>query len=306
MKRICILVSASLYLILAQASLAQRLALAELPVDPFPGAELVNSEPVGENVVAYDWILSPVQKIKRDLSIEKLVRTRGKLERMTWVMPSGVLLDEAVSYYQEALERLQEILPVYECRARDCGRSNLWANEIFHESILYGPNENQFYRAASMDREGQQYLLALYIVQRGNRRVYVHMDFLQPIKPVDVDAHAIFLTELTRRGYAILPDIRPGSDGSLSAENQKALTNLASDLGIFHNEAGFIVCHLYAEDSPQTLIQNSTVCAEAAARLMNQQTELNIQPFGAGSLLPRGADSRSRLELVFPRRLGEG
>ena len=273
--------------------------------DPYPGARLSDSEVAGETVF-YDFILSPVEKIRRDLSIERFVRSSGTLARQTWEIPSGVTLEEVEGYYQRTLGQLLSTSPVFECRARDCGRSNLWANEIFHSATLYGSDQNQYYSAWVSRQGDQQLLIALYIVQRGNRRVYAHLDLFQPLEPVALDVDSILLRELTRQGFAEVHDVQPDSAGNLAGSELNRLERLARELILFRGETAYVVCHLYGSRDTESLIRMSQHCAEAALERLKTEAGPDLKAFGAGPLLPRSGRTHARLELVFPDRLNEG
>ncbi|MDX1588624.1 MAG: DUF4892 domain-containing protein [Oleiphilaceae bacterium] len=86
----------------------------------------------------------------------------------------GVSLEAVKAHYHKALEARQAEV-VFSCTGRSCGSSNVWANEVFDESTLYGRDEDQFYRVSAWrDANDRVQLNSLYIVQRGNRQVMVH------------------------------------------------------------------------------------------------------------------------------------
>ena len=68
---------------------------------------------------------------------------------------------------------------LFSCDARDCGSSNEWANGVFNVRELYGPDRNQVYRAYVIEQAEHWSYIALYLIERGNQRSYVHIDHLR-------------------------------------------------------------------------------------------------------------------------------
>ena len=95
----------------------------------------------------------------------------------------------------QVISQTGEIL--FECEGRDCGTSNIWANDLFNNADLYGRDDYQRYFAAELD---DQYLAA-YAVRRCNRRVYLHLDQI-----TEAEQAVPWLESLVDRGWVKLPD----------------------------------------------------------------------------------------------------
>lgn len=295
---------------LAGAALTAAAAAPDLPGsgDPpgferFPGAWIVAWSAPGP-VRGYDFITGPIDKIRRDVRIDNSVRMAGTLTRVTWRAPDGTRLEDAVAHYRELLLG-RDARVVFECAGPDCGRSNVWANDVFGVPVLAAPRQSQHYVAASIDAgAGQPLLAAVYVVQRGNRRVYAHVDAFLPDPGVAVEfARNRDLAEmLARRGHVVVEGVVPARTGTLDAEALAGIDAVAPSLSAFSGQTLYVICHLGGSSPTAALLERSTTCAaQAAERLAGNG--VTAEPFGAGPLMPRDDAPPERLELVSPHRL---
>lgn len=149
-----------------------------------------------QTVRNYRFPLGAVVKINRDVRIDKEQQLSGQLTRTTWEMPKSFDPNELLQRLRDqVISQKGEIL--FECEGRDCGTSNIWANDLFNNADLYGRDDYQRYFAAELD---DQYLAA-YAVRRGNRRVYLHLDQI-----TEAEQTVPWLELLVDRGWVKLPD----------------------------------------------------------------------------------------------------
>lgn len=149
-----------------------------------------------QTVRNYRFPLGAVVKINRDVRIDKEQQLSGQLTRTTWEMPKSFDPNELLQRLRDqVISQKGEIL--FECEGRDCGTSNIWANDLFNNADLYGRDDYQRYFAAELD---DQYLAA-YAVRRGNRRVYLHLDQI-----TEAEQAVPWLELLVDRGWVKLPD----------------------------------------------------------------------------------------------------
>jgi len=268
-----------------------------LGIARFPHADIVRYLEDDEESIR-EFVVSQVDRKQRELRVEREIRTPATLESATYEMPAGARLDDVIEHYVGLLGPDE----VFRCRARGCGRSNDWANAIFEEAILYGPDRNQFYLAG--DRGGK--LVSVYVIERGNKRIYAHVQVLTPSAPVAIARDLQVAKRLGSTGMATLNGVRPAPDGSLPEEARQALTDVAADLQVFGNEQIYVVCHLYGSAPTAELLKRSERCAEEAVRILAAVEGPEYIPFAAGPLLPRTTGNVSRIELVLPRRLTLG
>ena len=263
----------------------------------FPRAWVVFFEE-DRNFAPREFVVSAVEKIRRELRIDRKLRTEATALRVTYQVPAGTPREEVVDYYRRALGQD----PLFSCEGRDCGRSNGWANLVFQQAVLYGPDGNQFYIAT--DRGGQ--LVSAYVIERGNRRIYAHVEVLQPAEAVSAAVNAKLTEHLAGDGFSVVAGVRPRRDGTLPVEGMQMLQNIAPQLRIFERQTLYVVCHLYGPEAGGVLLEHAGACARAAAQELERGVTADggpqFIPFGAGPLLPRTGGAASRIELILPHR----
>lgn len=266
-------------------------------LDRFPRAWIIAYEQQDE-YAPREFIVSAVEKIRRELHIERKLRMDATAVRITYRIPGGVPLSEVIAHYEGTLGSNA----LFSCRGRDCGRSNGWANQVFGQAILFGPEANQFYIAADVGGE----LVSAYVIERGNRRIYAHVEVLQPREAVEAVTNAELTEELAGNGFVAIAGVRPRRDGSIPDDGLAKLRSLSARLRIFERLTVYVVCHLYGPEGAALMLERSTACAQAARDALGEGIDasagLNLIPFGAGPLLPRAGGAVARIELVLPHR----
>jgi len=240
-----------------------------------------------------EFIVTRVDRVRRELRVENLRRVDADLEAATYQVATGTRLEDIVAHYRSAIGG--QLL--FSCSGRDCGRSNDWANQVFQQAILYGPDRNQRYLAFQREDE----LLALYVIERGNKRVYAHLRVLTVVGG-EASAAAGFPRSLADQGWAFIPDLVPLPDGQLPENAASSLAGVAGELAPLVGKTLYLVCHLSGSGSAAMLLSASQECADQAATVVNAQltTGTRLLAFGAGSLAPRRGVPGSRLEIVDP------
>ena len=276
--------------------LALPLLVAADPLDypAYPRAEAV-SRTADESARSHDFVLSPVEKIRRELKIENLVHVVARRRSVTYLLPRGANLDDAIEHF-EAIVSSNDVR--FRCRGRDCGRSNEWANQIFGEPLLYGPDARQFYLAGEVGEE----LVSVYIVQRGNRRVYVHLSVLTPEGVVAIPANERLVQALTGTGHVVVRGVAPDRNGNVVEVDRQRLVDIGRALDHVRDNVIYVVCHLYAPGNVERLLERAQGCADAATAALGEASAAQFVGFAAGPMLPRAAENHSRIELVMPHR----
>ena len=270
-------------------------------IERFPRAWIVEYE---ERTVPapYEFVTAPVDKIRRDVRLEA-VRVNGSLRRVTYRAPDDARLAEVVAHYQQTIGSISPGI-VFSCEGQDCGRSTIWANDVFGVAELSAPNRDQFYLAAPVAIDGQTYLVAFYAVQRGNRRVYAHLDVVVPEAPVAFGTDGTLAESLARTGFAIVDGVVPDAVGTLTDADLAKLGELAATLTALRGETIHVVCHLYGSRPVDALTAAAERCATAAARALGEAGGIITAAHGLGPLAPAGdAIAAPRIELVLPYRL---
>lgn len=149
----------------------------QVPPEPFEDAVL--EETVSISSPGRLVLFSPVREVNNEIRSASLARLPVKGEGQLFRILDGANREEARDHYLNQLQaRGAQVL--FECSGRGCGRSNVWANQIFGQSTLYGRDENQDYLVAgSIDENGRPSLTLVYTVTRGNQREYVWVEQLE-------------------------------------------------------------------------------------------------------------------------------
>ena len=249
------------------------------------------------SVLAREFIISRVDKTRRDVRAENKIRTEARQQTATYRIPDGTPREEVIDHYVGLLGSES----LFSCEGRDCGRSNHWANYIFQQAQLYGPDTNQFYLAV----ERGSHLIAVYVIQRGNKRVYAHVVVVDPDEPlvgIRGGGRSGLASQLTRKGYVVVPGVTPLVDGRIGADAEEALPQLAPGLAQFAGQRLFVVCHIYGASDAERLLEAAARCSDRVVSLLASDGGPQLVAFAAGPMAPRSAMG-SRIELVLPPRL---
>lgn len=274
----------------------------------FPGSQIVDYRL--ENNTVYNLALGRMQRAAGRVAPSQSERFQGDLRRITYEIPDGFNAAEVFEHFRTRLliEGQQEL---FNCQGRDCGSSNFWANDVFGNRILYGPEAGQFYMAASYlgeqaGREVSGYV-ALYVVTRANRRLYAHLDFLELSEQVAAERRAAsvpdartLLQRLNQDGMVTIPALVFDEQDQLTEDEGLAL--LIEALTEAAQTRVYIVGHLQAESSLDEQIARSLARATLVQeRLVAAGVDVNrLEAHGVGPLAPfcRPGPCRQRIEVV--------
>ncbi|MEY3038841.1 MAG: hypothetical protein RL143_1408 [Pseudomonadota bacterium] len=180
-------------------------------VNPGPLAKL--DKELQQQTNDYRLALGAAVKINRTIRLGNEMRLSGELSRVTWEYPKSHEPSEALeSVREQLLSAGAELL--FECEGRDCGASNIWANDLFQNPALYGRDDFQRYVALQLNGD----FYAIYANRRGNQRVYLHID--QVKQGSDTTA---WINLLSERGWVKLPDHQAGLDQTLAQRESEAM-----------------------------------------------------------------------------------
>ena len=124
-------------------------------------------------------LFSPVREVNNEIRSESLARLPVAGEGRLYRIARDSSREEARDHYLGLLrQRNAQIL--FECSSIRCGRSNVWANQIFNQAVLYGRDATQDYLiAGTVAEDGSRWLTLVYTVTRGNLREYVWVEHLR-------------------------------------------------------------------------------------------------------------------------------
>ena len=94
-----------------------------------------------EQVSNYSLLVSAAEKVGRELRFDKAIEVSGLRTRSLWKLGSDTDLDTVFDRLSEQLAGEE----LFRCAQRDCGRSTAWANLVYSDALVYGPDRNQRY-----------------------------------------------------------------------------------------------------------------------------------------------------------------
>lgn len=133
-----------------------------------------------QKVPAVTYPASSVYRAAGKANMKNSVQAAGVQTEKMWHLGTAYNAIDVFNQIRTTLQA-QGMHILYWCTGRECGPSNLWANQIFNQSELYGPDDNQMYALlTTIDVESNtQSVVALYAITRGNGKAYVYFNHLQ-------------------------------------------------------------------------------------------------------------------------------
>lgn len=271
-------------------------------LERFPDAVIVDAE-FRENI-NHILVLGSLQRTREEVIPEDSERVRGNVTRILYEIPQNYAGADVIAFYRaQASEK--GYVPLFGCEGRACGSSNYWANDIFRNRILYGPERNQYYVAMrsnfGIEEEPR---MSVYVITRTNRRIYAYIEIIEtggelpPINAIEPDA---VLSLLREDGSVVLPSINFDEDDRLSAD-----TDIAYLVQIMESDpelSVYVVGHLGGEGPLSMLQQRSLARARALQDALVaagiDAERLSAQGLGPLSPSCRGNDCQDRIELVL-------
>ncbi|MBT3529971.1 MAG: DUF4892 domain-containing protein [Gammaproteobacteria bacterium] len=271
-------------------------------INPFPDSEIIDMS--FDEDVNYRMVLGSLQRTRGEVIPENSQRVRGDLTKINYEISQQFTGDDVFEFYKEMMSG-EKFTELFTCSGRGCGSSNYWANDIFKNRILYGPERNQHYVAFSIstDREIDP-MASLYIITRGNRRVYAYFEIIEEggaAEPPNLINPQEMLSDLNDQGSIIIPNIEfDGSDRVASS------SNLAMLMAILESDPEmkvYLVAHLQGEQGLESLVARSLARASSLRRALITAgiDPARISAQGVGPLVPACSqnDCAERIELVL-------
>ncbi|ACE85635.1 DUF4892 domain-containing protein [Cellvibrio japonicus] len=294
------IISMVLLLLCSASLLAQG-----LNIEQYPGARVIY-QTVGDSD-DYVLALGSYKKVAgSSWQPERSERLKGKLTRYTLELPVGHTPQNGFDFYLDQLQT-HSIRELFYCAGRDCGTSNSWANNHFNVLQLYGLDQHQQYAAYEVIvADAKPYYASLYVVQRGNRRVYLQLDILHADQALALgvaSSPVSIVKALNQDGYYVFPDlIADAGKGQASIQFKPAHVQVLVD--VLNQQTAWSLALVGHDYAPQSLAQQQANSSSFADQLKAALVEKGIdakriQTFGLGSLAPAGRGDRSaRVEVV--------
>lgn len=277
---------------------------AELPIQNYHNARVIyqSSGKTDEYLLA----LSRYKKIAGSWRADRQQRLSGDLTRYTLELPERHSASNGFDFYLDQLQNFN-FRELFHCKGRDCGTSNSWANNHFRLQQLYGLDQFQQYGAYEVTTaENKPFYVALYAVQRGNKRVYLQVEILHVDSVIELgiaSSPESIIKSLVASGYYVFPDLVVSNAEGINAIEIKPahLQVLVSILAQQEHWRIALVGHDYAAATLAQQQKDSLGYANqlSAALQAKGVASDRIQTFGVGSLAPAGRGDRSaRIEVV--------
>lgn len=268
----------------------------------FPDSEIVEAQ-FREDVI-YTLVLGGLQRKREEVVPEASERIRGNVTQLLYEVSQEFTGDDVHQFFLQQM-RDKSYQPLFSCEGRACGSSNYWANDIFKNRILYGPERNQFYMAmrTNLGVENEP-SISLYIITRANRRIYAYVEVIETggeLPPINVIETNAVLSLLQEAGSVVLPGISFGSDDRITGDSDVGY--LVELLLADPNLRVYLVGHLQGEEAFPLLQQRSLQRAATLKQMLVdrgvESTRIDAQ--GVGPLVPTCAVSycSERIEMVL-------
>tara|TARA_Y100001933_G_scaffold47336_1_gene45306 strand:- start:79 stop:987 length:909 start_codon:yes stop_codon:yes gene_type:complete len=278
-------------------------AMAAWPEDapaPFPQSTLESTVEIQS--AGHLVLFSPVREIRDEIRSESMARLPVQGQGQLFEISRDATRQAArAHYYQQLSEGGAKIL--FECAGIACGRSNVWANQIFQQSRLLGRDATQDYLvAATTAEDGQQWLTLVYTVTRGNLREYVWVEHLNVGFGAAIPGYTI------GAGPIQGPLVIPWSGGltfrfEWSADDRRTLNDWARD------DAEVVLASftdLEQSESLEAALERSRAAAESLAALLGKSgisgSQIRIVPVGPAVQMNDPARQGNRVEVLVIKR----
>lgn len=293
------LLSASLLMVFASVVSAQ--ATDHPLISGFPDSEIISAE--FESDSNYSLVLGRLQRSRGVVIPENSERLRGDVTRLIYEISLEFNGEDVQQFFQEQFaERGYEQL--FNCAGRECGSSNYWANDIFRNRVLYGPERNQYFTAVRINSDiSEPSHLVLYIITRGNRRIYAYLEIVQPpgtATPVEL-ASSELLVDIEQSLSVVVPGLTFTNDRQLDLAAD--LSGLASEIQNTPERSFYVVAHLTGPQELEQLLNRSTIRAQTIRQQLINLGVVSSQLIarGLGPLAPScsAGECLERVELVL-------
>lgn len=162
-----------------------------LLLEPFPFGEVDSRQ--DDAASEYQIMTGRVSDSGSSFRAEGMVSVSGDRQLRVYEIPRRHSEDEIFVHFLSEVTRQNGQL-LFQCEARNCGRSNNWANQVFDNRILYGRDRDQRYLAARITQGGESYLVDVYVVRRGNQRLYARVEQVRYDKVLALEGDAKLLS----------------------------------------------------------------------------------------------------------------
>lgn len=262
-------------------------AAPQLDIPIFDQVELVADS--NEVVTQYRLPLGAVKRRSGREFLEREQHVAGDLYRATYEIPLLYSLVEVKQFWLEWISNKNGQL-LFQCDALACGSSNFWANQLFKNRLLYGPEQYQTVLVAEL---GDRYVV-VYIIERGNKKRYYHVDSLVKKEATadEVLGNTEILKLLQLQKYWIPHSVKiVGDELKTNASVKEMAMLIEKDL------ADYTVALVGHGDN----VAQSKYYANQLLDILASQglSRRDVKLYGVGPYAPRKGEANNRIELVL-------
>lgn len=253
----------------------------------FQGSVLL-SEKKGLPQEEYRLPLGTLKKTNGRIEPKKQQILQGQVHHLTYEIGRDHTPETVFNYYY-AYFKAQKFSVLFECASLKCGSNSDWANKIFGQRELNGFDGSQHYVALRSPAGGAERYVALYFVQGGNKKNFIHLDLIVPADKTinDTDMFAPLLD----RGFAWLPGIHFSDTGILDLQaSQNDLNAVIVWLQKNPDRKIAVVGHTRLRpDVDAALIESKKAAEQLVDYITKQVNGVNLTAYSVGPLAPSGA-----------------
>lgn len=286
---------------LAIAMATSAVQASQVPPEPFE--ESVLEQTVSISSPGRLVLFSPVREVNNEIRSASLARLPVKGTGRLYRVLEGANREEARDHYMRELKaRGTQVL--FECSGRGCGRSNVWANQIFGQATLYGNDSDQDYLiAGNIDENGKPSLTLIYTVTRGSQREYVWVEQLE--SPAGTTIPGLGSASSRIKGPILVPwkgSITHNFDWN--ATDRRLVNEWAG------SESAKVVLVGYSELKEGETFEESMKRAESAARSLSRvlvksgvtESQQTLMITGPAVVIPNPDRQGDRVEIMVIQR----
>lgn len=261
----------------------------------YPRSHIVSFEKSAD-VLPYQLVLGSLREVNNVTSPKNAIPVTGKKTSITYRIPRGIRTEVVSSHFRDQLVSLGQIL--FECVGRNCGSSTYWANSVFGDARLYGPEQYQQLVTSKIARQEASYYVTAYTIQRGNRKVYVRLEIID-IGQSSTSAGPAVIGDLRRTGYVRFKHI----DFDDNLIDSPEIIGLADLLKLEPDLKIYIVGHSESHGDIAAAISESTEKARRVAEVLTGLgiAEDRVTSYGIGPLAHLNNAQEQSIEIVLDR-----
>lgn len=276
----------------------------QLQLQAYPNARIISE--THSKTDEYVLALGSYKKVAGAWRLDRQQRLGGSLDRYSLELPEGHSAKNGFDFYLDQLQNFN-YRELFYCKKRDCGTSNSWANNHFKILQLYGLDQFQHYGAYEVTTSDKNpFYVSLYVVQRGNKRVYLQLEVLHVDKIVELgiaSSPESIIKSIQTSGYYVFPDlVEADVKGKTRIKIKPAhLQVLVDVLEQQPNWNVALVGHDYLPVGIAQQQKDSLLYAEQIKTALREKgvAGARISTFGLGGLAPAGRGDRdARVEVV--------